>query len=94
MYMYLYNPRSRSQPRLITDPILTTRGKSIYDVLLDALARSDNLRGLEGFTPGSSVTMSDLRVVLYRSISSIVWADGQQFILNHNTLTPDDTEQT
>lgn len=49
MYHYLYVPSSMSNKRIITDPILNTKGsKTSHEVLIDTLSRSNNLRFLEG----------------------------------------------
>lgn len=49
MYHYLYVPSSMSNKRIITDPILNTKGsKTSHDVLIDTLSRSNYLRFLEG----------------------------------------------
>lgn len=91
----MYVPASLSNKRIITDPILNTKGsKTSHDVLIDTLSRSDNLLFLEGSYTGTPSNIQDLRVALYRSVSKVTSQDEQIFLQNHNVLTPDDTEDS
>lgn len=95
MYHYIYVPHSMSNKRIITDPILNTKGsKTSHDVLIDTLSRSNNLRFLEGSYTGTPSNHQDLRVALYRSIAKVTSQNVDMFIQSHNVVTPEDTEES
>lgn len=84
-----------SNKRIITDPILNTKGsKTSHDVLIDTLSRSNNLRFLEGSYTGTPSNQQDLSVALYRSIAKVTSQNVNTFLQNHNVITSEDTEDS